>query len=114
MPDVARFFVWRLGGPEGRAVAASSVLVHDGRLHDNYLGLDYTLAHERHLYHVTLRDVFDWAVRNGVRRLPGVQPERLGRGRRLCGRERGEEQGEGGHRDVSQGEAGAAAGRGPA
>ncbi len=67
MPDVARFFVWRLGGPEGRAVAVSSVLVHDGRLHDNYLGLDYTLAHERHLYHVTLRDVFNWAVRHGVR-----------------------------------------------
>ena len=67
MPDVARFFVWRLGGPAGRAVAMSSVLVRDGRLHDNYLGLDYALAHERHLYHVTLRDVFNWAVRNGVR-----------------------------------------------
>ncbi len=63
MPDVARFFVWRI---EGRAVAVSSTLVHAGKLYDNYLGLDYTVAHERHLYFITLRDVFDWAVQNGV------------------------------------------------
>lgn len=63
LPDTARFFLWRAGG---RLVAMSSTLVHAGRLYDNYLGLDYAQAHERHLYFVTLRDVFNWAVQNGV------------------------------------------------
>lgn len=63
MPETARHFLWRCGG---RLVAASSTLVHAGRLYDNYLGLDYEHAHDRHLYFVTLRDVFNWAVRNGV------------------------------------------------
>lgn len=63
MPETARHFLWRAGG---QLVAVSSTLVHAGRLYDNYLGLDYAQAHERHLYFVTLRDVFNWAVRNGV------------------------------------------------
>ncbi len=64
LPETARFFVWRL---DGRPVAVSLTLVHDGELSDNYLGLDYQIAHDRHLYFVTLRDVFNWAVANGVR-----------------------------------------------
>ncbi len=63
MPDTARFFVWRVAG---RPVAVSATLVVDGKLYDNYLGLDYAVAHERHLYFVTLRDIFNWAVQNGV------------------------------------------------
>lgn len=63
MPDTARFFVWRLGG---RPVAVSATLVLNGKLYDNYLGLDYSVARERSLYYVTLRDVFNWAIQNGI------------------------------------------------
>lgn len=63
MPDTARFFVWRVAG---RPVAMSATLVLDGKIYDNYLGLDYAVAHERHLYYVTLRDIFNWAVQNGI------------------------------------------------
>ena len=59
MPDRARFFIWRL---EGKAVAFSACLVYDGKLYDNYLGLDYTVALERHLYFLTIRDVISWAI----------------------------------------------------
>ena len=59
LPDRARFFVWRQAG---RAVAVSLAMVHDGVFHDNYLGLDYGVALDRHLYFVTIRDLLDWAI----------------------------------------------------
>jgi hypothetical protein len=64
MPDRARFFLWRR---DGRLVAASICLVHDGVLHDEYLGLDYTVAHDWHLYFLTFRDVMTWALAQGLR-----------------------------------------------
>ena len=63
MPDRARFFVWRQAG---RAVAVSLAMVHDGVFHDNYLGLDYGVALDRHLYFVTIRDLLDWAIGQGL------------------------------------------------
>ncbi len=64
MPDRARFFLWRW---EGRLVACSICLVHDGSLYDEYLGLDYAVALKLHLYFVTMRDVLIWAMENGIR-----------------------------------------------
>lgn len=64
LPEQTRFFVWRR---EGRAVAFSLCLVHDGAIHDEYLGLDYAVALDLHLYFVTLRDVLEWAVAHGLR-----------------------------------------------
>ncbi len=64
MPDRARFFLWRW---EGRLVACSICLVHDGSLYDEYLGLDYSVALKLHLYFVTMRDVLIWAMENGIR-----------------------------------------------
>jgi hypothetical protein len=64
MPDRARFFLWR---QEGRLVAFSLCLVHDGVLYDEYLGLDYRVALDLHLYFVTFRDVLSWAMANGLR-----------------------------------------------
>ncbi len=64
MPDRARFFLWRR---EGRLVACSICLEHDGVLYDEYLGLDYAVALELHLYFVTLRDVLSWAMAQGLR-----------------------------------------------
>ncbi len=64
LPDRARFFLWR---HNGRIIAFASCLVSDGVLKDNYIGLDYSLALEYHLYFLTWRDTISWAVRNGCR-----------------------------------------------
>ncbi len=59
MPDRARFFIWR---QEGRAVAFSACMVHEGKLYDNYLGLDYAVALDLHLYFLTIRDLITWGI----------------------------------------------------
>ena len=64
MGDRARFFVWR---QHGKAVALSLGMVHDGTFYDNYLGLDYAVAYDLSLYFLTIRDLFDWAVGQGLR-----------------------------------------------
>jgi hypothetical protein len=63
MPERVRFFLWR---EEGRLVAFSLCLVHDGVLYDEYLGLDYRVALDLHLYFVTFRDVLTWALARGL------------------------------------------------
>jgi hypothetical protein len=62
--DRARFLIWR---QEGRIIAFASTLVHNGVLRDNYIGLDYSVALEYHLYFVTWRDTIVWALKNGIR-----------------------------------------------
>ncbi len=63
MPERARFFVWR---QEGRIIAFSYCLIHDGKIYDECLGLDYRVALDLHLYFYTLRDVLKWAMENGI------------------------------------------------
>jgi predicted N-acyltransferase len=63
MPERVHFFLWR---QEGRLVAFSLCLVHDGVLYDEYLGLDYRVALDLHLYFVTFRDVLTWALAQGL------------------------------------------------
>jgi hypothetical protein len=62
MNDRTVFFIWR---QNGRAVAFSSCVVHEGVLRDHYIGLDYAVALDSHLYFVTWRDIFTWALENG-------------------------------------------------
>jgi predicted N-acyltransferase len=64
MPDKMRFFVWRL---DGRAIAFSICMASGDELHDEYLGMDYSVALDLHLYFYTLRDVFSWAMANGFK-----------------------------------------------
>ncbi len=64
MPEQTRFFVWRQAG---KAVAFSIASVHDGKLYDNYLGLDYAVALDLHLYFVTIRDMITWGMAQGLR-----------------------------------------------
>jgi hypothetical protein len=64
MPDKARFFVWR---KDGRAIAFSTCLVNGDEIHDEYVGLDYSVALELHLYFYTLRDILQWAMSNGYK-----------------------------------------------
>src|SRR5262249_43822270 len=34
-------------------------------IYDQYIGLDYTVALDFHLYHYTIRDIMSWAIGNG-------------------------------------------------
>jgi hypothetical protein len=67
LPERVRFFIWRLkkGPRAGRMVAFSLCLVHGGVIHDCYIGLDYGVALDMHLYFVSLRDIMNWGLRNG-------------------------------------------------
>jgi hypothetical protein len=55
--------VWR---HDGRIVAFSVALVHDGVLYDDYLGLDYAVALDLHLYFLTFRDIITWSFAAGI------------------------------------------------
>jgi len=65
MPERAHFFIWR---QNGNAIAFSVALVHDGTIYDDYLGLDYRVALDLHLYFYTLRDIISWSLAQGLRR----------------------------------------------
>lgn len=59
MPERVRFFVWR---QDSRIVAFSLCLVHNDVIYDDYLGLDYSVALDLHLYFYTLRDIISWSL----------------------------------------------------
>ncbi|MBA2241737.1 MAG: GNAT family N-acetyltransferase [Chthoniobacterales bacterium] len=63
MPDRVRFFLWR---QEGKVIAFSLGLVHAGTFYDDYLGLDYRVALDLHLYFYTFRDIISWAIAQGL------------------------------------------------
>ena len=63
MPERVRFFIWRL---DQRIIAFSICMVHDGTIYDEYLGLDYSVALDLHLYFYTLRDILRWAIDHGL------------------------------------------------
>jgi hypothetical protein len=62
MPDRVRFFVWRR---HTKAVAFGMCLVHGDTMFAEYLGLDYEVALELHLYHYVFRDLVRWGIANG-------------------------------------------------
>jgi len=93
MPDRARFFISR---QHGKAIAFSVALVHDGTIYDDYLGLDYRVALDLHLYYYTFRDIIRWSLAQGLEpRLlalqgaqlpPGPEPRCRASGRTRTGR----------------------------
>jgi hypothetical protein len=62
--DKNRFFVWR---QSGKIIAFGSCLLQGDMIHAEYLGLDYTVALELHLYHYTFRDLISWGIANGYK-----------------------------------------------
>jgi hypothetical protein len=64
MPERVRFFVWRRNG---KAVAFGECLVHGNTMYAEYLGLDYSVALQLHLYHYVFRDLVSWAIANGYK-----------------------------------------------
>jgi predicted N-acyltransferase len=66
MPDKVRFFVWR---QNGRIVAFTLCMIEGDAVYGEYLGLDYAVALDLHLYHRVFRDVATWAIANGFKSL---------------------------------------------
>jgi hypothetical protein len=64
MPDKVRFFVWR---QNGRAVAFSLCMLEGDAIYAEYLGLDYAVALDLHLYHYAVRDVIRWGMAHGCK-----------------------------------------------
>jgi hypothetical protein len=64
MPDKSRFFVWR---QLGKIVAFNLCMVQGDTIYSEYIGLDYTVALDLHLYFVAVRDVITWAIAHGYR-----------------------------------------------
>jgi hypothetical protein len=62
--DKNRFFVWR---QSGKIVAFGSCILQGDTVHAEYLGLDYTVALDLHLYHYTFRDLISWGIANGYK-----------------------------------------------
>jgi hypothetical protein len=69
-PDTTRFFIWQ---QSGRAVAFSVGSLHDGCFWDEYLGMDYRVALDLHLYFYTFRDLITWCCQHGLRRYYSTQ-----------------------------------------
>lgn len=64
MPEAARYFVWRV---DGKIAAFALCLVHGGTMFHLNIGFDYSVSFDLQLYYVTIRDLFQWALDNGLR-----------------------------------------------
>ncbi|HWX64632.1 GNAT family N-acetyltransferase [Bradyrhizobium sp.] len=64
MSDKVRFFAWRRGNV---LVAFSLCMVQEDSLYAEYVGFDYTVALDLHLYHYIVRDMISWGISNGYR-----------------------------------------------
>ena len=62
MPDTARFFIWR---QQGKIVAFTLAMLEGRKFYAEYVGLDYRIAFDVHLWHVVVRDMTNWAIANG-------------------------------------------------
>ncbi|MFB9261832.1 GNAT family N-acetyltransferase [Bradyrhizobium erythrophlei] len=64
MGDRVRFFLWR---QSERIVAFATCIVHGDAIYAEYIGLDYDVALDLHLYHYVFRDIVSWAIANGYK-----------------------------------------------
>jgi hypothetical protein len=64
MPDKVRFFVWR---QNGRMVAFTLCMIDGDEIYAEYIGLDYSVALDLHLYHYAVRDMITWSIANGYK-----------------------------------------------
>lgn len=64
MKDKVRFLLWHRGN---RLAAFGMYMVQGDRLFSEYLGFDYTIAIDLHLYHYIMRDMTTWAIEHGFK-----------------------------------------------
>jgi len=65
MPGQAKYFLWRINH---KLVAFALCLVSDDHFIDYYLGFDYSVAYDYHLYFVRFRDLMNWCIQNKIKR----------------------------------------------
>lgn len=65
MPQQVKFFLWRI---DKKPVAFAFCLVSEGYFIDYYLGFDYSVAYQYHLYSVRFRDMLEWCIKNGIKK----------------------------------------------
>ena len=64
MSDKVRFFAWRRANT---LVAFSLCMVQGDSLYAEYVGFDYSVALDLHLYHDVVRDMISWAISKGYK-----------------------------------------------
>jgi hypothetical protein len=64
MGDKVRFFAWRRGN---NLVAFSLCMVQGDSLYAEYVGFDYAVALDLHLYHYVVRDMINWGISKGYK-----------------------------------------------
>jgi len=64
MSDKVRFFAWRRGNT---LVAFSLCMVQGDSLYAEYVGFDYSVALDLHLYHYVVRDMISRGISNGYK-----------------------------------------------
>jgi predicted N-acyltransferase len=64
MPDKVRFFIWR---QNRRTVAFTLCMIEGDAIYAEYIGLDYTVALDLHLYHYAVRDMITWSIANNYK-----------------------------------------------
>jgi len=64
MGDKVRFFAWRRGNA---LLAFSLCMVQGDSLYAEYVGFDYAVALDLHLYHYVVRDMISWGIDKGYR-----------------------------------------------
>jgi hypothetical protein len=62
LPDKVRFFLWR---QNGRIIAFTLCMIEGDSIYAEYIGLDYSVALDLHLYHYAVRDMISWAILQG-------------------------------------------------
>jgi predicted N-acyltransferase len=64
IPEKVLFFIWR---QEGRVVAFTLCMIEGDSFFAEYIGLDYRVALDLHLYHYAVRDMVSWAIAHGYK-----------------------------------------------
>jgi len=64
MNDKVRFFAWRRGNT---LLAFSLCMVQGDSLYAEYVGFDYAVALDLHLYHYAVRDMISWGISKGYK-----------------------------------------------
>ena len=64
MSDKARFFIWR---QNSRIIAFALCMVEGNTVYAEYVGFDYAVALNLHLYHYVVRDMISWAIDNNYK-----------------------------------------------
>jgi len=77
MPGRVKYFLWRI---DGKVAAFLLCLVSKDMLIDYYVGLDYTIAHDYHLYFLKFRDTLNWCIKHNIKKyemgITGYEPKR--------------------------------------